>query len=115
MAALAYGTESLARVDKIVGPGNAFVTAAKKLVGFDCAIDMLAGPTEAVFYNDEGTPEFLASDIVAQAEHDPDAVVVCITTRPEMAAHVKAAVTAQMAANPIARQSIHASAIHPVS
>ena len=80
IAALAYGTESIARVDKIVGPGNAYVTAAKKLVSFDCAIDMLAGPTEAVIYSESGNAEFLASDLVAQAEHDPDAVVVFIST-----------------------------------
>src|SRR5271167_4776458 len=54
IAALAYGTETIRRVDKIVGPGNAFVTAAKKLVSFDCAIDMLAGPTEAVVYSESG-------------------------------------------------------------
>jgi histidinol dehydrogenase len=109
VAALACGTKSIERVDKIVGPGNAFVTAAKKLVSFDCAIDMLAGPTEAVVYNDEGTPEFLASDIVAQAEHDPDAVVVCIATKPEMAAQIKAAVTTQSSGNTVARQSIRES------
>ena len=80
IAALAYGTETIARVDKIVGPGNAFVTAAKKLVSFDCAIDMLAGPTEAVVFSDTGNAEFLASDLVAQAEHDPDAVVVFVST-----------------------------------
>ncbi|HEY4901797.1 MAG TPA: histidinol dehydrogenase, partial [Terriglobales bacterium] len=80
IAALAYGTETIARVDKIVGPGNAFVTAAKKLVSFDCAIDMLAGPTEAVVLSESGSAEFLASDLVAQAEHDPDAVVVFVST-----------------------------------
>ena len=84
VAALAYGTEAITRVDKIVGPGNSFVTTAKKLVSFDCAIDMLAGPTEAVFYSDEGNPRFLAADMVAQAEHDPDAVVVLITTKPTL-------------------------------
>jgi histidinol dehydrogenase len=107
ISALAYGTESIARVDKIVGPGNAFVTAAKKLVSFDCAIDMLAGPTEAVVYYDAGAPEFLASDIVAQAEHDPDAVVIVLTTSPEKATRVRAAVEAQSRRNAIARRSIH--------
>ena len=105
-AALAYGTETIARVDKIVGPGNAFVTAAKKLVSFDCAIDMLAGPTEAVVYDDSGAPEFLASDIVAQAEHDPDAVVVAVTTKPTHAKRISDAVQLQSMANPIARQAI---------
>ena len=54
IAALAYGTESIPRVDKIVGPGNLYVTAAKKLVSFDCAIDFLAGPTEVVIFSDDG-------------------------------------------------------------
>ena len=80
IAALAYGTESIPSVDKIVGPGNAYVAAAKKLVSSDCAIDMLAGPTEAVIYGDKGNPGFLAADLVAQAEHDPDAVVAFICT-----------------------------------
>ena len=106
IAALAHGTESIARVDKIVGPGNAFVTAAKKLVSSDCAIDMLAGPTEALIYSDEGTPEFVASDIVAQAEHDPDAVVVCITTRLTRAEQIKEAVLKQVTSNQIAREAI---------
>jgi histidinol dehydrogenase len=88
IAALAYGTESIARVDKIVGPGNAYVTAAKKLVSFDCAIDMLAGPTEAVVFSESGNAEFLASDLVAQAEHDPDAVVVFVSTRGVLAKKV---------------------------
>jgi histidinol dehydrogenase len=90
IAALAYGTDSIARVDKIVGPGNAYVTAAKKLVSFDCAIDMLAGPTEAVVYSETGDAEFLAADLVAQAEHDPDAVVVFVSTSLELAKQVVA-------------------------
>jgi histidinol dehydrogenase len=108
VAALAYGTKSINRVDKIVGPGNLFVTAAKKLVSFDCAIDMLAGPTEAVVYNDSGTSKFLASDIVAQAEHDPDAVVVCITGKPALAKQISAAVLRQSRIHPIAQQAISA-------
>src|SRR6266566_3114156 len=80
IAALAYGTETIARVDKIVGPGNMFVTAAKKLVSFDCAIDMLAGPTEVVIVSADGNPEFIAADLVAQAEHDPETLAVFITT-----------------------------------
>ena len=67
IAALAYGTASIPHVDKIVGPGNAYVTVAKKLVSFDCAIDFLAGPTEAVILSDTGVPEFIAADLVAQA------------------------------------------------
>ncbi len=106
VAALAYGTQTIARVDKIVGPGNSFVTTAKKLVSFDCAIDMLAGPTEAVLYSDTGNPEFLAADLVAQAEHDPDTVAVFLTTQPSLAAKVKAAVTVASHDNTVARQAI---------
>ena len=106
IAALAYGTETIPRVDKIVGPGNSFVTAAKKLVSFDCAIDMLAGPTEAVLFSDGGNPQFLAADLVAQAEHDPDAVVVLITTKPQLAKEVKSAIALASKGNVIARQAI---------
>jgi histidinol dehydrogenase len=80
VAALAYGTGTIARVDKVVGPGNLYVTAAKKLVSFDCAIDMLAGPTEVVIVCDSGNPAFIAADLVAQAEHDPETLAVFITT-----------------------------------
>ncbi len=106
VAALAYGTESIARVDKIVGPGNAYVTAAKKLVSFDCAIDMLAGPTEIVVASETGNPAAIASDLVAQAEHDPDAIAVFITTQAALAESVSAEVKARMRSNPIARQSL---------
>lgn len=85
IAALAYGTESVPRVDKIVGPGNIFVTAAKKLVAFDCAIDMLAGPTEALIVSSSGTPKFIAADLLAQAEHDPETLCVYITTSAKLA------------------------------
>jgi histidinol dehydrogenase len=85
IAALAYGTEAVARVDKIVGPGNLYVTAAKKLVSFDCAIDMLAGPTEGVIVSDHGEAAFIAADMVAQAEHDPETLVVFITTSKKLA------------------------------
>jgi histidinol dehydrogenase len=93
IAALAYGTQSISRVDKISGPGNAWVTAAKKLVAFDCAIDMLAGPTEAVVTTETGDPAFIAADLVAQAEHDPDALAIFITSRPPLAKSVTAEVT----------------------
>ncbi len=85
IAALAYGTQSIARVDKIVGPGNLYVTAAKKLVSFDCAIDMLAGPTEVVIVSASGNPAFIAADLVAQAEHDPQTLSVFITTSKTLA------------------------------
>src|SRR5271157_4608527 len=110
VAALAYGTETIQRVDKIVGPGNVFVTAAKKLVSFDCAIDMLAGPTEAVIYSDCGNPAFLAWDMVAQAEHDPDAVVVFVTTKPALAGKVGSAIEIASRGNAIARQAIRRNA-----
>jgi histidinol dehydrogenase len=111
IAALAHGTESIARVDKIVGPGNRFVTAAKKLVSFDCAIDMLAGPTEAVLFSDDGEPRFLASDMVAQAEHDPDAIVIFITTRKRLAEKVREALVAMSGDNAIARTAIRRNAV----
>ena len=111
IAALAYGTATIDRADKIVGPGNKFVTAAKKLVSFDCAIDMLAGPTEAVLYSNSGEPSFLAADMVAQAEHDPDALVVLITTMRELADEVRQAVTAASRDNPIARTAIRRNAV----
>jgi histidinol dehydrogenase len=89
IAALAYGTEEIPRVDKIVGPGNRYVTAAKKLVAFDCAIEFLAGPTEAVVISADGDPACIASDLVAQAEHDPDALCVFITTSRALAKKVQ--------------------------
>jgi histidinol dehydrogenase len=88
IAVLAYGTESIMRVDKIVGPGNLYVTAAKKLVSFDCSIDMLAGPTEVVIVSANGNPAFIAADLVAQAEHDPETLAVFITTSKMLAASV---------------------------
>jgi histidinol dehydrogenase len=81
IAALAYGTGIIARVDKIVGPGNLYVTAAKRLVAFYCAIEMLAGPTEIVVTSESGRADDIASDLVAQAEHDPEALAVFVTTR----------------------------------
>jgi histidinol dehydrogenase len=88
VAALAYGTVSIQRVDKIVGPGNLYVTAAKRLVAFDCAIDMLAGPTEIVVTSEHGNAADIASDLVAQAEHDPEALAIFITTRVDLAKEV---------------------------
>jgi histidinol dehydrogenase len=80
IAAFAYGTESIPPVNKIVGPGNIYVTLAKKQVAFDCGIDFLAGPTEIVYCATEGNAEFIASDLVAQAEHDP-AIFVTASTK----------------------------------
>jgi histidinol dehydrogenase len=106
IAALAYGTATIQRVDRIVGPGNAYVTAAKKLVSFDCAIDMLAGPTEAVVYSDNGNAEFVAWDLVAQAEHDPDAVVVFISTSAALAMSVAEQVKRTARGNAIAEKAV---------
>jgi histidinol dehydrogenase len=107
IAALAYGTKTVPRVDKIVGPGNAYVTAAKKLVSFDCAIDFLAGPTEALVLSDSGNPEFIAADLVSQAEHDPDALAIFITTSRPLAQSVAASVEARAHDNATARESLH--------
>jgi histidinol dehydrogenase len=106
VAALAYGTESIPRVSKIVGPGNRYVTAAKKLVGFDCAIEFLAGPTEAVIVSADGDPVFIASDLVAQAEHDPDALCILVTNSRELATAVQTEVQERVRTNPIAAQSL---------
>jgi histidinol dehydrogenase len=88
IAALAYGTRSVPCVDKIVGPGNLYVTVAKKLVSFDCAIDFLAGPTEVVVLSERGRPEFIAADLIAQAEHDTAALPIFITTSKGLAKSV---------------------------
>jgi histidinol dehydrogenase len=106
VAALAYGTESIPRVNKIVGPGNRYVTAAKKLVAFDCAIEFLAGPTEAVFISDTGEPVLIACDLVAQAEHDPDALCILITSSHELAGAVQTEVQLRTNTNPIAAESL---------
>jgi histidinol dehydrogenase len=106
VAALAYGTESVARVDKIAGPGNLFVTAAKRLVAFDCAIDMLAGPTEIIVTSERGNADEIASDLVAQAEHDPEALAIFITTRVDLAKEVVQKVKARSALNPVACEAL---------
>ena len=106
IAALAYGTKTIPRVAKIVGPGNLYVTAAKKLVAFDCSIDFLAGPTEVVIVSDAGTPEFIAADLVAQAEHDPEALAVFVTTRRVLADQVARAAEQLSHESAIARQSL---------
>ena len=106
VAALAYGTKALPRVDKIVGPGNLYVTAAKRLVAFDCAIDMLAGPTEIVVASERGNAGNIASDLVAQAEHDPEALPIFITTRANLATEVIQEVKERSSNNPVARQAL---------
>jgi histidinol dehydrogenase len=106
IAALAYGTATIARVDKIVGPGNLYVTAAKRLVAFDCAIDMLAGPTEIVVTSERGDAAEIAADLVAQAEHDPEAVAIFVTTRAELARQVVSEARMQSRDNVVARKSL---------
>ena len=106
IAALAFGTASIARVDKIVGPGNLYVTAAKRLVAFDCAIDMLAGPTEIVIASDAGDPAFIASDLVAQAEHDPETLAIFVTTKAALAKAVVVETKRLSRKNPTARRSL---------
>ena len=106
IAALAYGTKSVPRVNKIVGPGNLFVTTAKKIVAFDCAIDFLAGPTEALILCDHGEPSFIASDLLAQAEHDPDALVLLVTQSRKLASAVSHSVEALAQGHPVAQQAL---------
>jgi histidinol dehydrogenase len=109
IAAMAYGTNSIPRVEKIFGPGNRFVTAAKQIVSNDCAIDMLAGPTEAVILAVRGKPEFIAADLIAQAEHDPDAVSLFVTTSSQVARATAAEIDRQLSELPptnLARRSL---------
>jgi histidinol dehydrogenase len=106
VAALAYGTESIPRVAKIVGPGNLYVTAAKRAIAFECAIDMLAGPTEIVVTSEHGDPGAIAADLVAQAEHDPAALAIFITTRESLARAVVKEAKQRARRNPIAKQAL---------
>jgi histidinol dehydrogenase len=106
IAALAYGTETIARVDKIVGPGNLYVTAAKQMVTDVCGIDMPAGPTEIVVISELGEPASIAADLVAQAEHDPEALAIFITTDEQLAKKVKNEVKQQSKAVPAARKAL---------
>jgi len=108
VAAFAYGTESVPRVEKIVGPGNRYVAAAKKLVAGECGIDFVAGPSELVIVGAEGEPRWIAADLVAQAEHDPDAVAMLITPSLRLARRVQTC-AAQFVAQlclPVARKSL---------
>jgi histidinol dehydrogenase len=100
IAALTYGTETIPRVDKIFGPGNRFVTAAKRLVSGDCAIDLLAGPTEAIVFAERGNPRFIAADLLAQSEHDPDAIALFVTTSSSFGGVVAAEIKRQLSQLP---------------
>ncbi len=108
VAALAYGTESIPKVAKIVGPGNLYVTAAKREIAFECGIDMLAGPTEIVVTSDLGTSEAIAADLVAQAEHDPAALAIFVTTKISLAEAVRKEVKRAAKSNPTAQQALEA-------
>jgi histidinol dehydrogenase len=101
VAALAYGTETIAPVAKIVGPGNAYVAAAKRLVFGKVGIDMIAGPSEVLILADRGGhPDWIAADLLAQAEHDASAQAILITDDGKLADEVEKAVTAQLASLP---------------
>jgi histidinol dehydrogenase len=95
-------------VDKIVGPGNLFVTAAKTMVFAECGIDMPAGPTEIVVASDKGDAAGIAADLVAQAEHDPEALAILITSNEALAKAVDAEVKQQAKGNAIAKRSLAA-------
>lgn len=102
IAALAYGTPSVPRVEKIFGPGNRFVTAAKQIVSHDCAIDLPAGPTEAVVLAECGNPRWIAADLLAQAEHAPDAGSFLVTTSRDLARQVAKEIRSQLRELPTA-------------
>jgi len=108
IAALAYGTKTIPRVDKIVGPGNRYVAAAKAMVSGDCAIDFYAGPTEIVIVSGSGRAEWIAADLIAQAEHDPDARSIFITWRQTLARRVAAAVRAGAGGRDVVKRSLAA-------
>src|SRR5437667_270872 len=100
IAALAYGTKSVPRVDKIFGPGNKYVTAAKQIVSSDCAIDLPAGPTEAMVFAEQGNARWIAADLLAQAEHAKDAASFFITTSHGLAGEVQREIQNQLAELP---------------
>ncbi len=106
IGALAYGTATVPRVDKIVGPGNRWVSAAKSLVSAECGIDFYAGPTEILIVTATGPARWMAADLIAQAEHDPDARAVVITSNPRLAKQVATEVARQMRPVGPARQSL---------
>jgi histidinol dehydrogenase len=108
IGALAYGTRSVPRVDKIVGPGNAWVAAAKALVSADCAIDLHAGPSEIVVCSTRGRADWIAADLIAQAEHDPAARAILVTTSTRLAEAVAATVESTMPSEGPAAQAIAA-------
>ncbi|MGH8636445.1 MAG: histidinol dehydrogenase [Burkholderiales bacterium] len=106
VAAMAYGTASIPRVDKIVGPGNAYVAAAKAQVAGDCAIDFFAGPSEIAIVSTAGPAGWIAADLIAQAEHDPDARAILFTPSMTLAIAVAAEVARQLPAKGPAAQAL---------
>jgi histidinol dehydrogenase len=108
IAALAYGTSTMPRVDRIVGPGNRYVAAAKACVSRECAIDFHAGPSEILVVSVRGNPEWIAADLIAQAEHDPDARALFVTPTLRLAHMVAAHVARQLPRTGPARDSLAA-------
>jgi histidinol dehydrogenase len=106
IAALAFGTATVPRVDKIVGPGNRYVATAKALVAARCAIDFYAGPTEIVIVAGRGRASWIAADLVAQAEHDPDARAIFITWSRALARRTAAAAARLSASRPVVRRAL---------
>ena len=109
IAAMAYGTKTAPRVDRIVGPGNIYVAAAKKLIAGETGIDFIAGPTEIVIIAAQGNARWIAADMLAQAEHDTDASAILLTTSRALAQQVAQEIEAQLGelgTAPVARQSI---------
>lgn len=106
IAALAYGTATIPRADKIVGPGNAYVASAKALVSRDCAIDFFAGPSEIVIVSASGDPRWIAADLIAQAEHDPEARAVLLTPSRSLAERVARACAVQLPRTGPAREAL---------
>ena len=106
IGAFAYGTKTVPVVDKIVGPGNAYVSAAKAYVAEDCPIDFYAGPTEIVIVTRNGNPDWIASDLIAQAEHDPEARAILVTPSRSLATAVRSALSEQLQEHPAAKASI---------
>ena len=109
IAAMALGTESVSRVDRIVGPGNEYVAAAKRMLAGEVGIDFVAGPTEILILAAQGDPKIVAADMLAQAEHDTTASAMLVTTSEGFAAAVQAEIERQVATLPterVARQAI---------
>lgn len=106
IAALAYGTATIPKVDRIVGPGSAYVAAAKAQIAADCAIDFFAGPSEIAIVSSSGRPEWIAADLLAQAEHDPDARAILVTPSAQLARAVARAVTIKCPSTGPAREAL---------